>query len=129
MTEAPSADAATPSLPSLDTTALARLERFGGKKLLREMILLFQTAAPERIAAARGGVETGDVAAAEIALHSLKSSSAQMGAVRLGRLSEEGEILTRAGTLEGVDELVRQLEDELVRVQEWLSHNLASEAQ
>jgi two-component system, sensor histidine kinase and response regulator len=129
MTEAPSADAATPSLPALDVTALARLERFGGKKLLREMIELFQTAAPERIAAARAGVETGDVAGAELALHSLKSSSAQMGAVRLGRLSEEGEVLTRAGTLEGVDELVRQLEDELVRVQEWLSSTLASEAQ
>ena len=129
MTEAPSADSRTPSLPALDITALTRLERFGGKKLLREMIQLFQKAAPERIASARAAVGTGDVPAAELALHSLKSSSAQLGAVRLGRLSEEGEILTRAGTLDGVDEIVRQLEDELVRVQEWLETILQRDAQ
>jgi HPt (histidine-containing phosphotransfer) domain-containing protein len=129
MTDAPSADASTPLLPALDITALARLERFGGKKLLREMIQLFQSAAPERIAAARAGVAAGDIAAAELALHSLKSSSAQLGAMRLGRLSEEGEVLTRAGTLDGVDELVSQLEDELVRVQEWLAGILEREAQ
>lgn len=128
MTEAPSLHQGTPSLPALDVTALTRLERFGGKKLLREMIKLFQAAAPERIAAARSAVGSGNVAAAELALHSLKSSSAQLGAMRLSRLSEEGEILTRAGTLDGVDGIVSELEDELGRVQEWLTQIVGPEA-
>jgi HPt (histidine-containing phosphotransfer) domain-containing protein len=106
---------------ALDPGALARLERFGGKKLLLEMIALFQAAAPERIAAASAGLASGDLSAVELALHSLKSSSGQLGAVRLGRLSEQGEALTRAGTLEGVAEIIREMELELVQVEAWLT--------
>ncbi|MEO6527760.1 MAG: Hpt domain-containing protein [Gemmatimonadaceae bacterium] len=112
---------APPAEPALDPTALTRLERFGGTKLLVEMIGLFQTAAPERIAAASAGVDSGDVAATELALHSLKSSSAQLGALRLGRLSERGEAIARAGTLDGVAEIVNDMEHELIRVQAWLT--------
>ena len=107
--------------PATDTSALERLERFGGGKLLRQMIALFLSAAPERIEATRGAAARGDVAAAELALHSLKSSSAQLGAMRMQRLSEQGEHLARSGTLEGLLELTRQLSDELVRVRAWLS--------
>ena len=35
-------------LPAVDPEALTRLERFGGAKLLREMIGLFLEIAPER---------------------------------------------------------------------------------
>jgi HPt (histidine-containing phosphotransfer) domain-containing protein len=108
-------------LPSLDQSALDRLQRFGGGKLLREMIALFLAAAPERIAAARAGVETGDAPAAEMALHSLKSSSAQLGAMRMQRLCEQGEALARTGTLDIVGFLVHDLEEELVPVQKWLT--------
>jgi HPt (histidine-containing phosphotransfer) domain-containing protein len=121
MTEEHLADTMSPSLPSLDPNALTRLERFGGKKLLREMIVLFESAAPERIDAARAAVAAADVASAELALHSLKSSSAQLGAVRLGRLAEEGEVLTRAGTLDGVGQIVDALHDEYARVKAWLN--------
>jgi HPt (histidine-containing phosphotransfer) domain-containing protein len=128
MTEVPIADPQTPSQPTVDPSALVRLERFGGKKLLRELVALFQVAAPERVSAARLAALSGDVSGAELALHSLKSSAAQLGATRLSRLSEEGEVLTRAGTLEGVDEIIRELSDELVRVQEWLRKSLDGEA-
>ena len=121
MSDVPLIHAPSAELPALDPNALSRLERFGGKKLLLEMIGLFQAAAPERIAAASAGVKSGDVAAAELALHSLKSSSGQLGAVRLGQLSEQGELLTRAGTLEGVAEIVQEMNAELVQVQAWLT--------
>ncbi|MDB4883322.1 MAG: hybrid sensor histidine kinase/response regulator [Gemmatimonadetes bacterium] len=111
----------TDEIPTMDPSALTRLERFGGKKLLVEMIALYQAAAPERLGAASAGVATGDIAATELALHSLKSSSAQLGAARLGRLSEKGETIARAGTLLGVAEIIRDMEDELVRVNEWLT--------
>ena len=107
--------------PATDTSALERLERFGGGTLLRQMIALFLTAAPERIEATRGAAVRGDGAAAELALHSLKSSSAQLGAMRMQRLSEQGEHLARNGALEGLGEITRQLNDELVRVRDWLS--------
>lgn len=103
-----------------DPEALARLRRFGGDKLLREMIGLYLTAAPERLAAAKEGVANGDRSAAELALHSLKSSSAQLGAALVGRLSERGEIIARGGTLDGVAEIITEMEAELARATSWL---------
>jgi HPt (histidine-containing phosphotransfer) domain-containing protein len=108
------------SLPSTDEAALERLKRFGGGKLLGEMITLFLEAAPERINAALAGLAANDVKATEMALHALKSSSAQLGAMRMQRLCERGEALARAGTLENVAGLVSSLEEEFPRVQSWL---------
>ena len=108
-------------LPPLDSAALERLKRFGGAKLLNEMIALYLTAAPERIAAARAGADTGDAHATELALHSLKSSSAQLGAMRLQRLSEQGEQLAKANNLGIVGFLVQDIQEEYVRVQAWLA--------
>ena len=106
-----------------DAAALDRLRRFGGGKLLNEMIGLFVSTAPERIQAARAGVETGNAAAVEMALHSLKSSSAQLGAMQMQRLSERGELLARSGSLDGVDGIVAGLEEEFTRVQTWLDRS------
>lgn len=107
-------------LPSTDEAALERLKRFGGGKLLGEMISLFLEAAPERLSAARAGLAANDVKATEMALHALKSSSAQLGAMRMQWLCERGEALARAGTLENVADLVRSIEEEFPRVQSWL---------
>jgi two-component system, sensor histidine kinase and response regulator len=103
-----------------DPEALARLRRFGGDKLLHEMIALYLATAPERLAAAKAGVESGDRSSAELALHSLKSSSAQLGAARLGKLSERGEIITRGGTLDGVADIITEMEAELAHAVSWL---------
>jgi HPt (histidine-containing phosphotransfer) domain-containing protein len=108
------------SLPTTDAASLDRLKRFGGGKLLGEMISLFLGAAPERIQAARAALEANDVKATEMALHALKSSSAQLGALRMQRLCEQGENIARAGSLENVAVLVRNLEEEFPRVQSWL---------
>lgn len=115
------------ALPSTDQAALDRLKRFGGGKLLGEMISLFITAAPERLAAARAGLDASDASATEMALHSLKSSSAQLGAMRMQRLSEQGEAIARTGTLAGVGELIKALDDEFPRVQSWLERARTTE--
>lgn len=107
---------------STDSAALDRLRRFGGGKLLREMIGLFLAAAPERLIAARGAIAAANVAGAELALHSLKSSSAQLGAVRMHHLCEEGERRARDGSLVGVPALIDELEQEFTRVREWLTN-------
>jgi HPt (histidine-containing phosphotransfer) domain-containing protein len=108
------------ALPDTDPAALDRLKRFGGGKLLGEMIALFLVAAPERIGTARSAAAQGDAESAERALHSLKSSAAQLGALRLQRLSELGEHQVRAGSLDGVGELATELGEELSRVEAWL---------
>jgi two-component system, sensor histidine kinase and response regulator len=107
-------------LPATDASALDRLKRFGGGKLLREMITLFLAAAPERIAAARVGHLAGDAPATERAVHSLKSSAAQLGAMRLQRLCARGERMAKDGKLDDVPILVQEMEDELARVRDWL---------
>ena len=110
----------TGSLPETDVAALDRLRRFGGGSLLDKMIELYLVAAPERIEAAARAHAAGDAEGAERALHSLKSSSAQLGAVRMQRLSEQGEVLARAGALDEVGPLTSALEEELARVRVWL---------
>ena len=108
-------------LPTLDATALDRLRRFGGGTLLGRMIDLFLVAAEERIdTAARAGA-TGDLETVERALHSLKSSAAQLGALEMQRLSDQGEREARAGSLDGTAELTSALNDEFGRVRLWLT--------
>jgi HPt (histidine-containing phosphotransfer) domain-containing protein len=109
------------TLPATDPAALTRLRRFGGDALLGKMIDLFLVAAPERIEAAVRAAAAGEVAEVERALHSLKSSSAQLGAMAMQRLSEQGERRARDGSLDGIAQLTSELEAELARVREWLT--------
>jgi two-component system, sensor histidine kinase and response regulator len=118
MSSAPATNAA--ELPDVDPDALTRLERFGGRKLLREMIALFVEIAPARLSTALRAVAEGRMATAENELHSLKSSSAQLGAMKLSRLSERGELLARAGLVTGITETLLESRTELARVQSWL---------
>ena len=104
--------------PVFDAAALDRLKRFGGDTLLGKMIALFLEAAPARIEAARAALARSEVADVELALHSLKSSSAQLGAMRMQRLSAQGE--ARTGSLDGLRALTDELDQELARVREWL---------
>jgi HPt (histidine-containing phosphotransfer) domain-containing protein len=107
--------------PSTDLEALARLERFGGQRLLNEMIALFLRSAPERLSAAAAGVAAGDASATENALHALKASSAQLGALRLSRLCDEGEAIARSGALASIAELIDAGRRELDLVEAWLN--------
>ena len=104
-----------------DSAALDRLRRFGGGKLLRDMIALFLVAAPERLASARSALAADNVGGTELALHSLKSSSAQLGAMRMHHLCDQGEQRARDGSLVGVPALIDELEQEFARVREWLA--------
>lgn len=119
----------TKELPSTDAASLERLKRFGGGKLLSEMISLFLAAAPERIAAARSGLDAKDANATEMALHSLKSSSAQLGAMKMQRLSEAGERIAHTGSLIGIESIMQDLESEFPRIQQWLERNRSAETQ
>jgi HPt (histidine-containing phosphotransfer) domain-containing protein len=122
-----SADRTVDILPTTDDAALERLKRFGGVKLLGEMISLFLSTAPVRIDAARTAVEARDANEAEMAMHSLKSSSAQLGALRMQRLCEQGEADSRRGDIDAVAQLVHDLEAEFPNVRRWLESANARE--
>lgn len=115
--------ASSPHAPEsrpLDPEALARLQRFGGVKLLDEMIALYVQTAPRRLAEAEAALSAGDASATANALHSLKSSSAQLGAARLSELCEEGEAIAVTGALSGVAIILTASREELGRVERWL---------
>jgi len=106
---------------AFDLAALQRLLRFGGLALLDGMLEIFREAAPERLAQLRSGVTAGDAAAAQLALHSLKSTTAQLGAMRLSALCARGEALAVAGGAAELPALADEIEGELGRALAWLA--------
>lgn len=103
------------AVPVSDPEALDRLREWGGDKLVGKMVGLFLSQAPDRIAAARAGLETGASAEVARAAHALRSSSAQIGASRVRALCVEIESRAAGGHLTGVAELLASLERELGR--------------
>jgi CheY-like chemotaxis protein/HPt (histidine-containing phosphotransfer) domain-containing protein len=69
----------------------------------------------------RDANETGDSAAIARAAHTLKSSSAQLGAVKLSALCKEIEARGRARSSDGIADLVREFDAELELAQEALA--------
>jgi two-component system, sensor histidine kinase and response regulator len=93
----------------LDEDALDRLMRIGGQDFVIEMIALFLDNAPRRVAAARAALDAGDFQALYRAAHSLKSTSANLGAQRLRLVAERVEAMAAAGGADGVGPLVEEL--------------------
>ena len=103
-----------------DPRAIERLRRFGGDTLLGEMLAIYLSEAPARLAAAWRGVAESDADATVLALHSLKSSSAQLGALRLERLSGEGEACARRGELSSLPPVLEAIGRELEIYAAWV---------
>ena len=102
---------------SLDMAAIARLEEWGGPTLRVKMIALFLEHAPERFDGIRKGIAEGDDSLAERSAHSLKSSSANLGAEKLRRLSGEIEAAMERGDRDRARQILPEAE---VRLQETL---------
>ena len=100
--------------------ALARLRRFGGDRLVRDLWTIFAEDAPGRLAAARAGAATGDAAAVRLATHSLRSSCAQLGAAEAAALSDAAEQAALRGDLAPVPAMVDGIERALARYARWL---------
>ena len=107
-------------IPLVDPQAFARLNRWGGPGLIHEMTALFRAEVPARLMAAREATRDRQCEGAERAAHSLKSSCAQLGAVRMRALAEQAEVLSGQGTLDPVGPLLDRLEEEFVS---WLDRN------
>lgn len=114
---------ASQSLPELsdafDRRALEMLYRLGGDKLVVEMVSLFVEQSADRLSAARAGLHASQADAVGSAVHALKSSAGQLGAVRLQRMCAELESAVRE-SLTGVGERLDAIEAELARASHWL---------
>jgi HPt (histidine-containing phosphotransfer) domain-containing protein len=88
----------------------ANLTELGGEEFLFEMIDLFQEQGPKKLQEARTALAAGDPRTVNRAVHSLKSSAANLGAERLRMLAARIEKLTADQMVEGLPQLLDELE-------------------
>ncbi len=98
---------------TLDPGALdniRKLQRPGRPDLLSAVIEKYMESAPELIDKLRQGINENDVEALRIAAHTLKSSSANLGAEALAKTSLELETMARNRETENLSGLLKRLE-------------------
>ena len=79
---------------------------------LAEMIDTYLSDAPMLIEQMRKGIASGEIELVRRAAHSLKSNSANLGALRLAGVTRELEMITKANTLDGSAPLLARVESE-----------------
>jgi two-component system, sensor histidine kinase and response regulator len=121
-----------PELPVLDEPTLGDLVMTTGDDLafVRELVETYLNDTPELMAGIGAAVETDDAAALVRPAHTLKSSSATVGALRLSSVARELEMAGRTGTLEpGVQAMLDTARHEWAAVQDAFRAWLAREGQ
>jgi HPt (histidine-containing phosphotransfer) domain-containing protein len=94
---------------------LRSLQGEGETDLIAELFETFRGDAPTLIAAMRTAATHGNAEQLKQAAHSLKGSSASLGANPLSALCAEVEKMGRAGSMTGAAEKVDQIEQEYAR--------------
>jgi PAS domain S-box-containing protein len=110
------AEAAGGPLDPVTFEKFLRPLRMGGDALIREMVEVFIGNMNDKMAMLLQAMEAQSVEDVREAAHSLKSLSAQVGALNLSNLSFELEMMGRGGSLEGAEPLVQQSAAMLKRV-------------
>jgi HPt (histidine-containing phosphotransfer) domain-containing protein len=103
----------------LDPGALDKLLKTvdGDDEFLAELLDTFFQDAPQLLEAMQRATEQGDAQGLRIAAHSLKSNSAEFGALNLSELCRELEQAAKINTLDGATHKVAQAQSEYGRVQ------------
>ena len=112
----------------IDDDVIAGLIQLGGTSdpgLMAELVGEFLVDAPGHISELVAGVADGDPERLRHAAHTLKSSSAYMGALGLSNLCREIEEAVRSSESNGLEERVRRAEDEFQLVREALKRIVA----
>lgn len=106
-------------MPTIDPTVLQELKEMMGEEspeFLAEVIDSYLEDAPQLLQAIHTAITQEDAARLEQAAHTLKSSSATLGAMTLAELSKQLEAMGRAGIVEHGVETTSQLKAEYARV-------------
>jgi HPt (histidine-containing phosphotransfer) domain-containing protein len=99
----------------LDQAVLASLRELqdaGDPDIVAEVGGLFIKHSPEKVDAIMQSVEKEDAKGLQLAAHSLKSSSAYIGAMRLSAMAKEMEMMGRSNSLAGAKEMAQKLKQE-----------------
>jgi PAS domain S-box-containing protein len=105
--------------PVLDSRVLNSLRQMAGTKaatILRQIIDHYREDAPQQLQDIRDAVAAGDAQALRQSAHTLRSSSANLGAINLSHLCKELEMMGRAGTTTNAPEWIAQVEVEYEKV-------------
>lgn len=107
---------------SLDV--IRAIEVNGKTGVVRRVLSTYLNNSPELIRTIRNSLTTGDNVAVFHAAHTLKSSSAMCGALKLAELCKDMEMKGRINSLENAESLLLQIEAEYDVVQNALKHEL-----
>ncbi len=122
-----SATQQVPMAEQLDRQTLVELREVLGEEM-SSCVDLFVSNASEHLRKMHRALSTCDTALFSNSAHSLKGSSANMGALQLSALARELERMGRAGALEGATELMMRTEWEFAAVQRLLRDALAGQS-
>ena len=100
---------------------LHALQRVGAPNILGKLINLYFNDSPNHIDSMRKAVATGDAVGLSTAAHSFKSSSANLGALKLTELCQQMETLGRERVLASAEELLVEIEAEHTAVCDYLA--------
>jgi CheY-like chemotaxis protein/HPt (histidine-containing phosphotransfer) domain-containing protein len=96
--------------------AIERLQAKSGQNLLEKVIGIYFKDSPKYIDLLKQAVPHGDADTARNAAHSLKSSSGNVGAIKLHDLCKDLETAARENTLETGSEMLNKIEKEYQKV-------------
>jgi len=106
---------------SLEAAALQNLRDLGGVEFLTEVVDVFLADAPALITSLRSSLQRQDTEELRRAAHTLKSNGSTLGAVTFAKLCRAVEQHAKDGRLDGVPQLVDQIEQEYRTLQEALA--------
>ncbi len=103
----------------LDPQAHALFQEIMGD-MASQLITMFLEDVPEKMTLLQHASEAADVEAIYRIAHTLKSSSAQLGASHFSKMCKELETKGRAKNLQGVQSLIHELDEEFTRLKQVL---------
>ncbi len=112
----PSSPCAEEPLDHKALDAILSLQQSGKPNILQRVLHLYVDSAPDRMKSLRDAVESAEAAATRDAAHTLKSSSANVGATRLSTLCKDLEARARAGLMDDATERLAAIEAEFALV-------------
>ncbi len=115
----PSGEVAAAAQPALDPQVLAQLQALdpeGAHRLMPRVFETFSSSLAKLLSQLAHARVQSDAAALRLATHTLKSSSASVGALLLSSLSAEAENVLRAGDLDHLPRVLDRLVVEAARV-------------
>jgi CheY-like chemotaxis protein len=120
----PPASTAAPPLDANILECIRQLQQSGAPDLLGKVIQAYLTETPKLLDRLLAAFHQADADTARHVAHSLKSSSANVGAVRLAALCKELEAVAKTGSLAGCDPMFSKLSQEVQVVQQALQAEL-----